>query len=84
MMLFFLSVTGVIILITEDDVILSINEDYVILSITEDDVILSMLRINETRHVFYHETCICKCRLDLSVCNDKQIWNNDGCRCECK
>ena len=43
-----------------------------------------MLRINETRHVFYHETCICKCRLDLSVCNDKQFWNNDECRCECK
>ena len=43
-----------------------------------------MLRINETRHVFYHETCICKCRLDLSVGNDKQFWNNDECRCECK
>ena len=38
----FLSVTGVIILITEDDVILSITEDDVILSITEDEVILSI------------------------------------------
>ena len=33
----FLSVIGVIIVITEDDVILSITEDSVILSITEDD-----------------------------------------------
>ena len=26
----------------------------------------------------------CKCRLDASVCNNKQRWNNDKCRCECK
>ena len=26
----------------------------------------------------------CKCRLDTSVCNNKQRWNNDKCRCECK
>ena len=26
----------------------------------------------------------CKCRLDPSVCNNKQHWNNDKCRCECK
>ena len=28
--------------------------------------------------------CIRKCRLDASVCNNKQCWNNDECRCECK
>ena len=28
--------------------------------------------------------CKCKCRLDASVCNDKQRWNNDKCRCESK
>ena len=26
----------------------------------------------------------CKCRLDASVCNDKQRWNKDKCRCKCK
>ena len=25
-----------------------------------------------------------KCRLDTSVCNDKQHRNSDKCRCECK
>ena len=24
------------------------------------------------------------CRLVASVCNNKQSWNNDKCRCECK
>ena len=43
-----------------------------------------MLRTNETRHVECHETCKCKCRLDASVCNNKQRWNEDKCRCECK
>ena len=31
----------------------------------------------------WHETCMCKCRLDSSVCNNKQRWNDDKCRCEC-
>ena len=26
----------------------------------------------------------CKCRLDTSVCNDKQRWNEDKCRSTCK
>ena len=26
----------------------------------------------------------CKCRLDASVCNDKQRWNKDKCRYKCK
>ena len=43
-----------------------------------------MSRINETRHIECHETCICKCRLDASTCNNKQRWNDDKCRCECK
>ena len=25
----------------------------------------------------------CKCRLDPSVFNNKQRWNEDKCRCEC-
>ena len=41
-------------------------------------------RTNETRHIEWHETCKCKCRLDASVCNNKQRWNDDKCRCESK
>ena len=39
---------------------------------------------NETRHIKWHETCKCKCRLDASVCNNEQRWNDDKCPCECK
>ena len=28
----------------------------------------------------WHETCKCKCRLDASVCDNKQCWNGDKCR----
>ena len=31
-----------------------------------------MLRTTETRYISWHETCACKCRLDASVCNDRQ------------
>ena len=41
-------------------------------------------RINETRHIEWHETCKCKCRLNKSACNTKQRWNEEKCRCECK
>ena len=27
---------------------------------------------------------MCKCRLDVSVCNNKHRWNDEKCRCECK
>ena len=30
-----------------------------------------MSRTNETRHIKWHETCKCKCRLDSSACNNK-------------
>ena len=43
-----------------------------------------MPKTNETRHIEWHETCKFKCRLDPSVCNNKQRWNEDKCRCECK
>ena len=41
-------------------------------------------RTNETRHIEWHEMCTCECRLDASVCSNKQRWNDDKCRCECK
>ena len=43
-----------------------------------------MLRTNETKNIKWHETCKRECRLDAIVCNDKQRWNKDKCRCECK
>ena len=39
---------------------------------------------NETRHIKWHETCKCICRLDKIICNNKQRWNEDNCRCESK
>ena len=29
-------------------------------------------RTSEARHIKWHETCKCKCRLDASLCNNKQ------------
>ena len=43
-----------------------------------------MSRTNETRHIELHETCKCKCRLDVSVCNNKQRWNDDKCHVNAK
>ena len=43
-----------------------------------------MSRTNERRHIEWYETCKCKCKLDASVCNNKERWNDDKCRCECK
>ena len=43
-----------------------------------------MSRTNETRHIKWHETCRWICRLNKIICNNKQRWNKDKCRCECK
>ena len=42
-----------------------------------------LMRLNETRSVFWHESCNFICKLNSSVCNNKQIWNSDTCKCEC-
>ena len=42
-----------------------------------------LMRLNETRNVLWHKSCKCVCRLNSSVCNSKQIWNSDTCRCNC-
>ena len=39
---------------------------------------------NETRSIKWHETFKCICRLNRIICNSKQRWNKDKCRCECK
>ena len=43
-----------------------------------------LARINETRKVVWHETCNCMYRLTSAVCSDRQEWNENKCRCECK
>ena len=41
-----------------------------------------MSRTNETRHIKWHKTCKCKCRLDASVCNNKQRFlDYKDCKC---
>ena len=42
-----------------------------------------MTLTNKTKHIVFHESCKCICRLDPIVCNNKQKWNKDKCRCEC-
>ena len=42
-----------------------------------------LMRLNETRNVLWHETCKYECKLNSSVCNNKQIWNSDTCRYDC-
>ena len=43
-----------------------------------------MSRIDETRYIKWHETCKSECRLDKSICNNKQLWNDDNYPCESK
>ena len=42
-----------------------------------------LMSLNETRSVLWDESCKCVCKLNSSVCNNKQIWNSDTCKCEC-
>ena len=42
-----------------------------------------MTLTNTTRQITLHESCKCVCRLDPVVCNNKQKWNKNKCRCEC-
>ena len=42
-----------------------------------------LMMLNETRNVLWHESCKCVCKLNSSVCNNKQICNGDTCICNC-
>ena len=42
-----------------------------------------LIMLNETRNVLWHKSCKYVCKLNSSVCNNKQIWNSDTCRCDC-
>ena len=39
---------------------------------------------NEMKYVKWDESCKCICRLNGIICNSKQRWHEDKCRCECK
>ena len=41
-------------------------------------------RTNEARFIEWHEACKYKCKFGANVCNNKQHWNKNKCRCECK
>ena len=43
-----------------------------------------LARINESRKIVWHEMCKCICRLTSAICNDRQAWNENKCRCKCK
>ena len=44
-----------------------------------------IINVNSNETVFFtFNIKPSKCRLDASVCNSKQGWNKDKCRCECK
>ena len=43
-----------------------------------------MSRTNETKFIEWHEKYRCICRLNAIVCNNKQLWNKNKCRCKCK
>ena len=34
------------------------------------------------RNVSFHKSCKCGCLLDEKVCDSKQKWNKNKCRCE--
>ena len=38
--------------------------------------------MSRTRNTEWHKTYKCKCRLDASVCNNKQCQNEDECECD--
>ena len=42
-----------------------------------------MTLTNKTKQMIFHESFKCICRLHPVVCNNKQKWNKDKCRCEC-
>ena len=43
-----------------------------------------MSKINKTRHIEWHEMCKLRFKFGANNCNNKQRWNKNKCRCECK
>ena len=38
---------------------------------------------NTLKNIPFRKSCNCDCLLDEKVCNNKQKWNKNKCRCEC-
>ena len=68
----------------------NINNRYAKLCVPDDvkninlEVFNLMSRTNETRYIKFCRICKYKSRLNASICNNKQRWNEDKCRCESK
>ena len=68
----------------------NINDSYARICVPDAVKILNvrvfnlMTLTNETRHIDWHESSKCICRLDKIICNSKERWNEDKCRCKCK
>ena len=68
----------------------NINDSYARICVTDTvknlnvKVFNLMSLTNETRSIKWHERCKCICRLNEIICNNKQIWSKDKCRCERK
>ena len=60
----------------------TINDPYAKISVPDNIKNANVKVFNLISRI--HETCKYKCRLDASVCNNKQRQNKDKCRCECK
>ena len=43
-----------------------------------------MSRTTETILIEWHGTCKWECKFGANVYNNKQRWNKNKCRCECK
>ena len=43
----------------------------------------ALVKLYFIRIILWHESCKCVCRLNSLVCNSKQIWNTDTCKCDC-
>ena len=39
---------------------------------------------NEMRYIEWNETCKYESKFGANVCDNKQRWNKNKCRCECK
>ena len=70
--------------------VMTINDPYAKICVPEKikntnvKVINLISRTNETRHIKWHKTCKCRCRIDASICNNKQRWSEGKRRYECK
>ena len=38
---------------------------------------------NELRSIQFHQSCKCECLLNEIVCNGKQKWDKNNCKCQC-